>query len=121
MLPKKNRADKKMVEKIFKKGFFIASGSIVLKYIRENNNNLPHISFIAPKGIAKKAVDRNRLRRVGYSIVKKYLHLFPVGFVGAFVFGKNSLILFSGRKNKTSNPRLNLENEIKSILKKARF
>ena len=121
MLPKKNRADKKVVEKIFKKGVFSGSGSLVLKYLKENNTNIPQISFIAPKGIAKKAVDRNKLRRRGYAILKKYFHLFPVGFCGAFVFGKNSIPLFGGRKNKNNNPTENLEKEIKTILKKIKF
>ena len=95
MLPKKNRADKKTVDKIFKKGVFVGSTNLILKYINENNQNEPQISFIAPKGVAKRAVDRNSLKRRGYLILQKYIQYFPLGFSGAFVFGKNSLILYN--------------------------
>lgn len=118
MLSKKNRTDKKTVDNIFKKGTFVGSANLVLKYIKENNGEIPQISFIAPKGVAKKAVDRNKLRRRGYAVISKYIQYFPVGFSGAFVFGKNSLILFGGRKKTNYDPILDLEKEIKFILKK---
>ena len=121
MLPKKNRTDKKTVEKIFQKGTFMGSTNLVLKYVKENNQEIPQISFIAPKGVAKKAVNRNQLRRRGYSILKKYIAYFPSGFSGTFIFGKNSLMLFGGEKTKIKNPNQNLENEIKIILKRLHY
>ena len=93
---------------------------MTLKYIK---NGLPgcRIAFIAPKTASKKAVGRNLLRRRGYFIIKKQLERFPANFAGAFVFGKKSMDFFGGRKNKTKNPILVLENEIKIILRKLKI
>ncbi|MFH1201112.1 MAG: ribonuclease P protein component [bacterium] len=87
MLPKKNRADKKAVEIVFKEGKFINSPNLAFKYFK-NNDKVVKISFIVPKNIAKLAVKRNFLRRLGYSVLKKYLDQFPAGLVGVFVFKK---------------------------------
>ncbi len=106
MLPKKNRADTKTIEKIFTKGRFIVSPSLTFKFISNNNDESPRISFIAPKSVAKLAVKRNLLRRVGYNALKKYISLFPAGVTGAFVF-------------KTYQDNIStIENEIKDILHK---
>ena len=118
MLPKKNRLDKKIVENIFKNGSFVNSSNLTLKFISNKNTTPPRFSFITPKTASKKAVVRNLLRRRGYTVLKKYFKNFHNGFVGAFVFGKESVEVFGGRKNKTYNPILNLENEIKNILSK---
>ncbi len=105
MLPKKNRADKKAVEKIFKKGKFVDSLNLTFKFliIPEKERK---ISFIAPKNIAKKAVERNHLRRLGYSALEKILNNFPAGIAGTFVF------------KRYENNILIIENEIKNILNK---
>jgi len=106
MLPKKNRADKKAVEKIFKEGKFINSSFLTFKFILINNISPPRISFIIPKNIAKLAVKRNLLRRCGYSILEKYISQFPAGILGVFVF------------KKYQDDILILENEIEIILTK---
>lgn len=118
MLPKKNRADKKAVDKIFKDGVFVRSHNLNLKYILEKNGILPRISFIVPKTVEKMAVKRNLLRRRGYGILKKYFNRFPSGFVGVFMFSNKSKSVFGGKKSKTYNPIINLENEINNILNK---
>ena len=87
MLPKKNRADKKDINLIFKKGSFITSPSFTFKFI-EISANKKKISFIAPKNIAKLAVRRNLLRRKGYSALEKYINQFPSGILGVFIFKK---------------------------------
>ena len=102
MLPKKNRADKKLVEKIFKEGKFVDSPSLVLKFIKENEN-LSKVSFVVPKKVEKKAVKRNFLRRQGYLILEKYFKKLPKGISGVFVFKKTINLLET-------------ENEIKKIL-----
>lgn len=106
MLPKKNRADKNAVEKIFKEGKFINSPNLTFKFILNSPGKAPRISFIAPKNIAKLAVKRNLLRRRGYAALKKYLKDFPVGLVGVFIFKKHQEDI------------LILDNEIKTILNK---
>ena len=63
------------IEKIFKKGSFIGSNFLNLKYFFSKDNTAPRISFIVPKKIEKTAVGRNSLRRKGYLILKKYLFL----------------------------------------------
>ena len=106
MLPKKNRADKKAVERIFKQGKFITSSSLTFKFILNNNSAVPRISFIAPKSVAKLAVKRNFLRRKGYNVLKKYINSFPAGILGVFIFKKY--------QDDTSI----IENEIKNVLSK---
>jgi|SRR3989344_3515372 len=106
MLLKKNRADRKAVEEIFKKGKTINLSSLAFKFILINNHNFPCVSFIAPKNIAKLAVQRNLLRRKGYSILKKYINQFPSNISGIFIF------------KKYQEDVLIIENEIKNILSK---
>ncbi len=117
MLSKKNRADKKLVERVFKEGKFVNSPNLTFKFIK-NTDVIPKISFVVPKTVSKKAVDRNLLRRRGYAILKKYFTLFPIGFAGVIVFGKKSKEIFSGRKNKIRKPVKELEKEIKNLLNK---
>ena len=101
MLPKKNRADKKAVEKVFKDGRFINFPFLTFKYILRapcqtwGNSPMsdmglepPRISFIAPKNVAKLAVKRNLLRRLGYNVLKNYIDKFPPGLVAVFIFKK---------------------------------
>jgi len=105
MLPKKNRVDKKTIEKIFKEGKFVGSPNLTLKFLITNRDK-NQISFITPKIVSKKAVKRNLLRRRGYAVLEKYFNKFPAGFLGVFIFKKyqdNILII---------------ENEIKNILSK---
>jgi ribonuclease P protein component len=106
MLPKKNRADTKAVEKIFKEGKFVNSPNFTFKYILTGGSSAPRISFIAPKSIAKLAVKRNFLRRLGYTALQKHIGQFPSGLVGVFVF------------RKYQDDVLIIENEIKNILAK---
>lgn len=105
MLPKKNRANKKLVEQIWKDGKFVNSPNLIFKFLTDHNNE-KRISFIAPKGIAKLAVKRNLLRRRGYSALGKHLKRIPPGFSGVFIF------------KKPLNSVLEIENEIKKILNK---
>ena len=104
MLPKKNRVDKKEIEKIFKEGRFVNSANLSLKFIIGVGER--KISFIVPKNVAKLSVNRNLLRRHGYSALEKYISRFPNGLVGVFVF------------KKYQDDILIIENEIKKIFSK---
>jgi ribonuclease P protein component len=107
MLPKKNRADKKEIDLLFKGGKFLSSSNLTFKFINSPRSDLGRrISFIAPKSVAKLAVKRNLLRRKGYIILKKYLDQFPAGTLGVFIF------------RKYQDDVLIIENEIKTILAK---
>lgn len=107
MLLKKNRVTKKEIEEIFKKGSSLFSPSLNFKFLinfKEKEEKDFKISFIVPKTISKKAIIRNKMRRIGYKTIKKNLFLLPFNLTGAFIF----------KKNDTKN----LENEIKSIFSK---
>lgn len=106
MLPKKNRLDKDLVEKVFKEGKFLNSPYLTFKFILTKEVFLPRISFITPKTVSKKAVKRNMLRRKGYNVLKKYINTLPHGLVGVFIF------------KKSVDSVLELENEIQIILNK---
>lgn len=106
MLSKKNRVDKKKIDLIFKEGKFLISPSLTFKFLLTDAPNQARISFIAPKSVAKLATKRNRLRRCGYNALRKYIHAFPAGMLGAFVFKSHV------------EDVLMLENEIKNILNK---
>ena len=106
MLPKKNRAGKKELETVFKTGKLLTFPNSTFRFILNNDFNTPRISFIVPKSVSKKAVDRNALRRHGYNALRKYIHQFPAGLVGAFIFKKDQEDISI------------LENEIKNILNK---
>ena len=106
MLPKKYRANTKDVELIFQKGIFLGSPNLTFKYFRSQPNERIKISFIAPKNIAKMAVQRNLLRRRGYIALGKYINQFPLGITGVFVF------------KKYQDDISIIENEIKNILNK---
>jgi ribonuclease P protein component len=103
MLPKKNRADKKTIEKIFKRSFFLSSPNLNFRYFKSKNEEGHKISFIVPKTISKKAVERNSLRRKGYINLQKNLSLIPFPVNGVFSFRKKNIE--------------NIENEIKNIFK----
>ncbi|MDP2788710.1 MAG: ribonuclease P protein component [bacterium] len=90
MLPKNYRVDKKQVGRVFQVGKFINSSSLSFKFILNKDSNARRISFIAPKSVAKLAVERNTLRRLGYNALKKDITKFPAGLVGVFIFKKFS-------------------------------
>lgn len=104
MLSKKNRVDKKNIDLIFKQGKYISSENLTFKFLLTETKTLPRISFIAPKNIAKLATMRNKLRRRGYTALRKHIHDFPLGLLGAFVY------------KKYEDDTLILEDEIKNIL-----
>jgi ribonuclease P protein component len=125
MLPKKNRADKKAVENIFKRGIFIGSKNINIKYIKENNNISPKISFIVSKTVEKKAVMRNYLKRQGYVVIKQYFNKIPNGFSGVFIFNKNRPIngVDTVDKQSKKNEKIAslIEEDIKGLFNKLKF
>jgi ribonuclease P protein component len=106
MLKKKNRANKKDIDLLFKQGKFFNSPNLTFKFIIGNNSSVPRISFITPKSVTRLAVKRNLLRRRGYNVLRKYISQFPLGTLGVFVF------------KKYQDDKLIIENEIKNILSK---
>jgi ribonuclease P protein component len=106
MLKKKNRADTKTVDKIFKEGTSITSPGLTLRFVKTPQTTSPRLSFIVPKSVAKSAVKRNMLRRRGYSVLTKQIHRFPANISGVFIF-----------KNSSAGTEA-LESDVKIILSK---
>jgi len=105
MLLKKNRANTKEIDEIFKEGISLSSPHLSFRYFKNKTRGIK-ISFTASKKVAKLAVKRNLLRRRGYSALRKYFQQSPLGVTGVFVF------------KKYQDDILILENEIKNILSK---
>jgi ribonuclease P protein component len=112
MLPKKNRVDTNEIDAIFKacspagqKGKVVVSPSLTFKYFKNDAKEVK-ISFIAPKNVARLAVKRNLLRRLGYNVLRGFIDQFPVDIVGVFVF------------KKYQDDASIIKNEIKNILSK---
>jgi len=116
MIPKKNRATQKIIDLIFKQGKFINSQNISLKFFLNKESPIVRASFVVPKTIVKSAVKRNMLRRRGYHVISKYLNDLPVGFVGAFIFGKNSKEIFGARGPHKEKSFLDLDKEVSVIV-----
>jgi ribonuclease P protein component len=121
MLPKKNRANKKEFDLIFKNGKFVSSPNITLKYIKNIENvgfSSFKIAFVVPKTVSKKAVDRNLLKRRGFNTLKDILKNKPLKIGAVFVFGKKSMEFFGGKKTKESNPKEKLKEELVFLINK---
>lgn len=121
MIPKKNRATKKIIDLIFKSSSIIRSQNLLFRFFLDKNDNLPRISFITPKNITKSAVKRNLLRRRGYNAVFKFLDKFPSGFSGVFVFSKKGEQIFGQKGLKKKESLKNLEKEIEILINKVNF
>lgn len=123
MLPKKYRVNKKGIDLLFKEGKSINSDNLIFKFLNIDGDE-GKISFIAPKNIAKSAVERNRLRRLGYSALKNYLGSLAPGIQGVFIFKKYQAPPVGspvGLLPKGLQPRDDISvisNEIKNILNK---
>ncbi len=87
MLPKKNRADRKVVEQVFKQGKILSSPNLTFRYF-PTSSKTRRISVVVPKTVSKKAVVRNFLRRQGYHALSKHIDLFPEGTLGVLLFKK---------------------------------
>ncbi|MFZ2522018.1 MAG: ribonuclease P protein component [Minisyncoccia bacterium] len=108
MLPKKNRVSKMEFGEIFKGGKRYNSEHFLL-YLAKNKDKLQKFSFSVSKKVCPKAVQRNKLRRRGYSAISKIVKSMIDGNSGLFVIKKN----FSKMSFKA------LEEEITSLLLKA--
>jgi len=80
MLPKKYRLTKNEdFSKIYSKGFYGAYDGIAIKYIKtESLSTL--IGFPVGKNFSKKAVERNRMRRILRAACSSYLNILKPGF-----------------------------------------
>jgi ribonuclease P protein component len=108
MLAKKRRIEKKLFSVSFQNSRRFNSPHLFLT-LSKNENKPSRFSFSISKKICKHAVDRNRYRRRGYSVISKNLKNIPDGFLFFFSFKKGVYpVLFS-----------DLEKEIVGLLQNA--
>jgi ribonuclease P protein component len=71
MFPKKKRINKELFKEIIKTGVVFSSSLFTFKYI--NTSNQPRYTFVVPKNVLSKAVDRNKLKRRGFNVLKDFV------------------------------------------------
>ncbi|MFA6493398.1 MAG: ribonuclease P protein component [Patescibacteria group bacterium] len=72
MLSKKFRLTRKRINIIYKKGSSKKFGVFGIKLLK-NNSGVPRFSIVIPQKVVKKAVARNRIRRVIFSVIEQVL------------------------------------------------
>jgi len=96
MLPKTRRIQKALFSKVFSTGRRLNSPHFLVNVSKIDDISPSRFAFSVSKKVCKKAVDRNRLRRQGYSAVSKHIKTIPPGFLFIFTFRKSPQpIIFS--------------------------
>ncbi len=106
MFPIKKRVTKNLFDKILKEGVVFYGSFFTFRYI--NNTEFRSYAFVVPKKIAPKAVNRNKLKRRAYDIIRSL----PT---------KNSSGVFFYKKKGISASYLDIKNDIIFILKKTKI
>jgi len=104
MIPKKNRINKKLFDIVFKQGLTIHNPVFMFKFLKKSPDNIHHFSFVVPKSVAKSAVLRNKLKRIGYNFLQT--QDLP-NIIGIFFY----------KKNTNNLPKEEINQEIQTILK----
>jgi ribonuclease P protein component len=84
MLPKKKRVTKNVFQSIIKERKTLSTTLFLFHF---KKSDTPQYAFVAPKNIFKKAIERNKYRRIGYNILIKTP---PINGSGIFVYKKPS-------------------------------
>lgn len=110
VLPKQYRLhDYREIEKVKKEGKFLPSPLFGFLLLEKLSQPVSRFSFIVSTKISKKAVERNRIKRVLSETVRNLLPKIKPGFDGVFL-AKKSLI---GKK------KIEIETEIERVFKKS--
>lgn len=91
MLPKNRRIERKFFNQTTNSGKRYNSESLVLyvtKISQENGTSPSRFAFSASKKISKLAVDRNKLRRRGYSVILRIINRIKPGYFCFFSYKK---------------------------------
>ena len=83
MVPKKKRVTKEIFQKVITNGRTLSSPLFLFRYIPSKTTGY---SFVASKKVAKNAVDRAYLRRIGYAAYKKSTT--KNGYISIFFYKK---------------------------------
>ncbi len=86
MLPKKHRINKKTFEEILKKGKNFSSDCLYIKMLPIPEKH-SIFAFVVSSKVARKAVDRNKIKRRARHIIKKMLPKIEKG-LGVIIFLK---------------------------------
>lgn len=71
MIPKKLRINKQDTEWVLKKGEQVTSDLFIVRFLsNQNNGDKPQFSIVTSTKLAKKAVDRNKLKRRIYEAIR---------------------------------------------------
>jgi ribonuclease P protein component len=90
MLPKNNRVKKEVFEELLKKGAVLHSPLFLFRFIKSDKGE-PKIAFVVSKKVASSAVERNKMRRRGYSAIRKIRETNAfVPLIGVFFFKKGA-------------------------------
>lgn len=65
---------------LYKNGQIARTKNLTFKYILNKKRQLPRIAIVVSKKVAKRAVDRNRIRRRIYEIIRLELDNFTASF-----------------------------------------
>lgn len=84
MLPKTQRLSKKGHNQLNKKAKVFKNKLFLVKTTTLNQGQ--HLSVLVPKKVIKGAVERNRLRRFGYNLLKKFLPMIKNNTSTSFTF-----------------------------------
>ena len=111
MLKIKNRLKNKSdFEKVYKKGNFFSGKKIGLKVLK-NNKKLVRIGFVVGKNFSKKAVERNKAKRV--------LRSASVELIDNIVPGLDIIIILNKTSKLKDLNKKDISVEIKSMLTKS--
>lgn len=94
MLPKKRRIERKVFSSILTKGKRYNSPHLLMYASRINPSDSAspsRFSFSVSKKVLPKAVDRNKYRRRGYSVIARHINKVKSGYLMAFSFKKGTV------------------------------
>lgn len=93
------------------RGFFVSTDKLSLRAKFQKNNTESRFSIVVPASVTKSKPTKNRLRRQGYTIIRKLLKNLDSGYTAIVFLKKES-------KNLTYP---GLEKEIVKVFKKAKI
>ena len=87
MLPKKQRLPRRIFTWLLKGAKFFQNEVFLLRMA--NGEGQSRFGFSVSKKISKSAVARNRLRRLGYRLIKPHISAIPEGFLASISYKKD--------------------------------